>query len=380
MMANSNALNFIWERVDIETALSFQFLLMLTAVSHVVACLWGWIVFIEVKSFSPAAVLNEDNPNWIQGWYSEAYVEGGLNPLGYDNAFPRYFLSLFWAVQSMTSIGYGNIHPVTLVEYIIANALMLLCGIFWAYIIGKLAEAVASGGSLRQEFTTRMNEANTMIHDFTDKKLSETVIGSVHTDTSKRIRHFITSQRNYNSAKSFDESSGCTLYDAYPTLRILSPELQRVTVLHLGHSLLEKVPYLSSKYLSPAEQADVILQSVRLEFSSGERFAKHPNFGRGCLLFRRYSGCIITSIEKTWHRGSVNIGDVLLDENHFNEHRLAYHFVGFTKVLFVPRSVIMKVFQSNKRAWKECGRWKYFMASFVLYSLRHRNEMNGTLA
>lgn len=87
-MANSNTLNIFWERVDIETALSFQFLLMLTVVSHVIACMWGWIVFLEVKSFSSAAILSEDNPNWIQGWYSEAYVEGGLNPLGYHNALP----------------------------------------------------------------------------------------------------------------------------------------------------------------------------------------------------------------------------------------------------------------------------------------------------
>lgn len=373
MMANSYVLNNVWERIDIDTALSFQFLLKLVVVSHMIACMWGWIAFMEAGSFSPNLLLNEDNPNWIQSWYKTSFVKGGLNPVGYQNTIPRYFLALFWAIQSLTSIGYGNIQPVTLLEYIIANALMLLCGIFWAYIIGKLVEVVASKGSIQTAFTSRMNEANSMIRNFVDKDLPESVIGTVHTDSSERIRHFITGQRENATKSWFDPYNACTLHDAYPTLRILSPELQRVTALHLGHSLLETVPYLSSKYLSPEEQAVVILQSVTLEFSSGERFVEHPDLGRGCLIVRSKIGFVTTSA-KTWRQGSVNVDEVLLGDDYSKEHRLAFHFVGFTKALFVPRSVIMKVLESNERAWKECARWRYFMAAFLFYSLKIQNS------
>ena len=146
-----------------------------------------------------------------------------------------------------------------------------------------------------------------------------------------------------------------------------------MTALHLGHSLLETVPYLSSKYLSPEEQAVVILQSVTLEFSSGERFVEHPDLGRGCLIFRSKIGFVTTSA-KTWRQGSVNVDEVLLGDDYAKEHRLAFHFVGFTKALFVPRSVIMKVLESNERAWKECARWRYFMAAFLFYSLKIQNS------
>ena len=54
--------------------------------------------------------------NWIHGWYDDHYIEGGLNPIGWDHPWDRYFLSLFWSVQTITSIGYGNITPVTFVE------------------------------------------------------------------------------------------------------------------------------------------------------------------------------------------------------------------------------------------------------------------------
>ncbi|KAL3817490.1 hypothetical protein ACHAXA_007080 [Cyclostephanos tholiformis] len=370
MMGNSNVLNGVWERIDIDTALFIQFLLKITVTSHWIGCIWGWIAFIEARSFGDSLL---DSPNWIAQWHESSYVEGGLDPIGWENAMSRYFLALFWAVQSITSIGYGNIQPVTVTEYIFANALMLVCGIFWAYIIGKLVEVVSVKGNVLMAFTTRMSEANQMIRDFADEDLPESVIGTVITNSSARVRHFITNQREKASKNWLDSSNACSFHDAYPTLRILSPELKRVCALHLAHSLLETIPYLSSKYLSPEEQAGVILQCVKMEFSSGETFVKHPDLGRGCFLYRSGDGCIATSA-RTWREGPVNVDGVLVDDDRFREQHTAFHFVGFTRVLFVPRSAIMAVLDNNERAWKECARWKNFMAAFILYSSSRPGE------
>lgn len=59
--------------------------------------------------------------NWISNWYSSSYVEGGLNPIGLQNFMGRYWLCLFWSIQSITSIGYGNIAPVTSGEFAYAK-------------------------------------------------------------------------------------------------------------------------------------------------------------------------------------------------------------------------------------------------------------------
>lgn len=107
-------------------------------VSHWIACIWGLIAFQEAGGLGDQALLDPNKLNWIQNWHGSSYVEGGLNPIGWENSIPRYWLCLFWSIQSITSIGYGNIVPVTTIEYGFANALMLLCGIFWAYIIGNL--------------------------------------------------------------------------------------------------------------------------------------------------------------------------------------------------------------------------------------------------
>jgi hypothetical protein len=364
MMDNSYVLKRLWERIEIDLALFIHFLLGITLASHWIGCIWCYTAFLEVGSFDDSLL---DHPNWIANWYKLSYIEGGMNPIGWQNAMSRYFLSLFWAVQSITSIGYGNIQPVTLTEYAVASVLMLVCGIYWSYIIGKLVEVAATRGHVQTAFTSRMNQANQMISDFAEKELPRSVIGTDHTSTLTRVRRFITHQKENATKDGLHPSSACSFLDAYPTLRILSPELQRVSALHLAHSLLETVPYLSSKYLSPEEQASVILQSVIMEISSGETFVEHPDLGRGCFLYRHGNGCMI-SARQTWRQGPVNVNEVLLDDDHFKEHHTAYKFVGFAKVLFVPRSVIVATLNDNERAWKECARWRYFMAAFVFHS------------
>lgn len=66
----------------------------------------------------------------------------------------------------------------------------------------------------------------------------------------------------------------------------------------------------------------------------------------------------------------IDVDEVLMEDDYFKERQLHYHFVGFTKVFFVPRDAIMRVLEKNEKAWKECARWRYFMAALRLYSLK----------
>ncbi|KAL3771101.1 hypothetical protein ACHAWU_006478 [Discostella pseudostelligera] len=378
LMASSEFVLRSWEQMNVEVALTVKFIFMITVVSHWIACTWGFIAYMEAGSFDSSML---DDINWISNWYKTSYVEGGLNPIGWRNALPRYWLCLFWAIQSITSIGYGTIAPVTNAEYICANILMLLCGIFWAYVIGNLVEVVTSMGSINREYSTRMQEANQMMREFTAKDLPESMSNGT---SKKRIRRFLTDQQHAARRNNMLLSNNaCAFHDAYPTLSILSPELERLSALHLAHPLLETIPYLSSKYLSPEEQAIVALQCVTMEFSALERFVKHPNLGRGLLIFRRGYGIAsrfpVSTIERCLSYEDLighclDVDEVLVDNDHCSELRLVYHFVGYTKVLFVPRTVIMSVLETNARAWKECARWRYFMAAFILYSLDYAKK------
>eukprot|EP00956_Cyclotella_meneghiniana_P024715 scaffold50014_cov66-Cyclotella_meneghiniana.AAC.7 len=350
----------IWERLNVEHALMMKFLFLIVLISHWIACAWGFIAFLEAQSFGDPL---RDSYNWISNWYfsnyGDEYVEGGLNPIGWENYMDRY----------------GNIAPVTSAEWGYACFLMLLCGFFWAYIIGALVDAVSMMGKIEREYVDSMDEANQMVKDFQVKRLPNKITGSSFSEkvkVSKRVRRFITEQRDRATTKSMSYETADTLEERYPTLTIVSPELRRMCALHLTHPFIEAVPYLSSKYLSPDEQAYVALNSLNLEFGTGETFKSHKDHGRGILISRGGFFFTVRHSQRELRMRKAKTGippdmfEVLVEDNLHPERQLTYHFAGFTKVFFIPRSVIMEILANNEQAWKDCARWGYAGAAMIL--------------
>jgi len=65
----------------------------------------------------------------------------------------------------------------------------------------------------------------------------------------------------------------------------------------------------------------------------------------------------------------------VVEDEYYKEKQLIYHFVNYTKAIFLPREAIMKVLEKNQRAWKDCARWRYFGAALVLYSLKDAESL-----
>ncbi len=80
----------------------------------------------------------------------------------------------------------------------------------------------------------------------------------------------------------------------------------------IPYHFLETIPYLSSKYLSPDEQAEVALQCRTLEFAAGEHFRSHPEFGRGIVIFKHGLGFTSRNQTKTNLAGHEIWGDMQL--------------------------------------------------------------------
>ena len=123
LINTSIAFQNFWEKQNVPRATLILFMLKLVMATHWLACFWSFIAFIQSLSFGDALM---EEANWISYWYESSYIEGGINPIGWNNNIDRYALSLFWSIQTITSIGYGNIVPVTRAEYYLANILMIV--------------------------------------------------------------------------------------------------------------------------------------------------------------------------------------------------------------------------------------------------------------
>ena len=104
-------------------------------------------------------------------------MEGFPDPNGAKmvNALNRYVFALYWAFQTITSIGYGNISPANDTDWWVGCILQLIAGIAWAYVIGGLVGVAAGFSAKDEEFRLRTDHANDLINSFKEEnEINET--------------------------------------------------------------------------------------------------------------------------------------------------------------------------------------------------------------
>jgi hypothetical protein len=348
----------------------FKYTGLLVMVSHSFACIWAFVAFVEA-GFDEESLTS--TPNWIGNWFEKSYVDGGLNPIGWFQGLDRYILSLFWAIQTITSIGYGNIVPVTSAEWIVGCILMLLSGIMWAYVIGGLVGVTAAMNSRSEIYRERIDQANEMIQNFDAGHVLKGNGPDVQAaqdsgDLGRRIKDYIHNQYVMS------DHTACVsdLSQTYPVLETLSPDLQRLSALMVFKDDLETVPYLSSRFLTIEARSKVAMECVFLEFAAGEVIDIEKgvgDLGRGIFSFRKGLGLL----HRHYSLPGMPCGDgiVLVEDGHpAVKGRL--HFLNFAKVVFIPRKAVLAALAKNPTAWKECARWIYFLTT--LHSAHLKEE------
>lgn len=111
--------------------------------SHVSACLYYFITIIE----------NKDN-NWI---IDNQDIIGNKN---------HYIVSFYWAISTICTVGFGDIHSVTIVEKWF-NIIWIIIGVgFYSYIIGTLSSLMNNQESKKSIITARFS----FLHEYAQEK------------------------------------------------------------------------------------------------------------------------------------------------------------------------------------------------------------------
>jgi hyperpolarization activated cyclic nucleotide-gated potassium channel 2 len=104
------------------------------------ACLF-YLVSREESDFNPDA--------WI-------VVHGIINmPLAY-----QYITSLYWAITTMVTVGYGDITPITASEKVCVMICMLGSCVMFAYIVGSIGNLISKASEVADRMRTQMVNIN----------------------------------------------------------------------------------------------------------------------------------------------------------------------------------------------------------------------------
>ncbi len=228
-----------------------KFFLLIFFTAHIGAC-----------AFMLSAVLTADaggyydHNSWVVRYREDArrvepYTPGEL-----------YVVAMYWALSTLTTVGYGDVVPYLTIEVATACAVMFAGSCTMGYIIGNVASLIAHEDHINVVIKDRIRIMNSyMKYRGLPQRLTD------------RVR------RHYE----FQWKRTC-VYDESALLQSLPPQLRADVALHIHEDVIDSVPFLSS--MSEECLAEVLLRLKHLQIAEGERLITAGHYGREMYIVR----------------------------------------------------------------------------------------------
>lgn len=212
----------------------------LVFMSHLFACMMALLGDISASEFGSS-------------WYCAAVENKGRECE--NNMWYEYSLALYWSVMTITSIGYGDIVPMTHLEVIGVTIMMLSGSFLWAHIVGSFCAVVSALDTEKMAYQQRMDSVLTMSKD-----------RFLPRDLRVRLRHFFQQSRRMHRMSSQGQ-----------IMSFLSPALQGEVALAVTLKYLQKMSWLTN-----AEHVflQTLAKSLELHFFSPREIILPGEFGQ----------------------------------------------------------------------------------------------------
>jgi hypothetical protein len=301
-----------------------RFALTLVVVSHWMAC-----------GIGIAATLNEENGMSWKHEYARMYYPDVVGVNRFDDfehfreaqlEFYYYYIgAYYWAVMSLTSIGYGDIVAVSTAERIVVTGLMISGGLVWAVVLGNIAGLFSVLCKEDFHFGVILDDLNSALVDH-----------GVDYALRMKMRSFMHRARRTLRRKDYSE-----------VLDYLSTGLQGEYALALHSKWINEIPWL--EYASE-NFVTMLFRSVDLNAHEQSEF-----FGRGRTMYYNRSGLVARNFKILPRRASWGWEQLI-----FSAPPLLQRFrvlaLTFTEVFSIHKNQLDLCFQELPGEWHSVRR------------------------
>ncbi|MBK9502033.1 MAG: cyclic nucleotide-binding domain-containing protein [Leptospiraceae bacterium] len=194
------------------------------------------------------------------GWI---VIDGGVGGVSNPDTVTRYIRAIYWSVTTLTTIGYGDITPVSNAQTIYTMCIMLVGAGAYGYLVANIATILANSDIVRTQFVDKIQKINTFMKY---KKLPS--------DMQKNILDYY--DYIWKNRKGYDENQ---------ILRELPPSLRMKVSIYLNSDLVRKVPIL--KNASDDLISKIIVNLVPVVYMKGDFIFRKGDTGHNLYFISK---------------------------------------------------------------------------------------------